>query len=141
VSFDPDPFMVRADPVQLGQVFVNLFQNSMQALGDKGDLVVTAARVADSDEITVRDSGPGIAPELRERVFEPLFSTKAKGTGLGLAICRQILERHGGSIALADTQEGGAVFCLRLPRERQALPGVSEILKDLEASPLAQEQR
>lgn len=141
VIFDPDPFMVRADPVQLGQVFVNLFQNSMQALGDKGDIVLTASRDHDYDEIIVRDSGPGIAPEIRERVFEPLFSTKAKGTGLGLAICRQILERHGGTIALTAAQEGGAALCLRLPRERPVVSDVSEIVKTIEASRLAPERR
>ena len=64
--------------------------------------------------ITIQDSGNGVPPAIRERIFEPLFTTKAKGTGLGLAICRQIIERHGGTIALIDSLQG-AKFVIRLP--------------------------
>jgi signal transduction histidine kinase len=63
----------------------------------------------------MQDTGPGIPPEAREHIFEPLFSTKAKGTGLGLTICRQIIERHGGSIDLVD-RPCGAAFSIVLPR-------------------------
>jgi signal transduction histidine kinase len=65
--------------------------------------------------ITIQDNGPGIPAEERTRIFEPLFSTKAKGTGLGLTICRQIVAKHGGTIDLVDSTHG-AVFRIVLPR-------------------------
>jgi len=65
--------------------------------------------------ITIQDNGPGIPSKTRARIFEPLFSTKAKGTGLGLTICRQIVEKHGGTIDLVDSTHG-AVFRMVLPR-------------------------
>jgi signal transduction histidine kinase len=115
VLLDPDPFVVRADPQQLRQVLANLFTNSIQALGSAGRIVVRGERQADRDVLTVSDDGPGIAHEIRDRLFEPLVTTKAKGTGLGLAICRQILERHGATIEIVPAT-AGATFEIRLPR-------------------------
>ena len=65
--------------------------------------------------LTVRDTGPGVAPEHRASLFEPLFSTKARGTGLGLWVCRQVVERHGGTIRLREGEGPGATFEVRLP--------------------------
>ncbi len=115
-SFDPDPFEVESDPRQLCQVLANLITNSAQAMEGVGRLSVEARRDVTASVIVVSDSGPGIPDELRRSVFEPLFTTKAKGTGLGLPICRQILERHGGSLELLNPTEGGARFEIRLPR-------------------------
>ncbi len=112
----PDPFVVHADPTQLVQVVRNLFLNSVQAMEGAGTITVTTGRDGRFDEITVADTGPGIPPEVRRQIFEPLFTTKVKGTGLGLAISRQIVERHGGTLEALDSQ-GGAVFHIRLPRE------------------------
>ena len=64
----------------------------------------------------VRDNGPGLDPELRQKVFDPFFTTKAKGTGLGMAIARRIVEAHGGQIAVGDGDAPGAVFVITLPR-------------------------
>lgn len=111
----PDPFVVHADPSQLGQVIRNLFVNSVQAMGGSGEITLAARRNDAFDEITVADTGPGIPPDVRRQVFEPLFTTKSKGTGMGLAICRQIVERHGGTLEALDN-DGGAVFHIRLPR-------------------------
>ena len=116
VQLDPLPFAVSADPQQLRQVLANLFTNSIQAVGGTGRILVRGLREPGWDVLTVSDDGPGVAPEIRERLFEPLFTTKAKGTGLGLVICRQILERHGASIELRHTT-GGATFEIRLPRD------------------------
>jgi signal transduction histidine kinase len=80
--------------------------------------VTVQARAGRQDvRISVRDRGPGIAPEARDRLFEPFFSTKETGTGLGLALSRRIVERHGGSLRLADPGPPGAAFEVRLPRE------------------------
>ncbi len=112
---NPEPFPIDADDGQLRQVISNLVTNGVQAIGDSG--VVTVELQLDEDQalITVRDDGPGIAAKDRKRLFEPLFTTKAKGTGLGLSICRQIVERHGGTVELQDHEGTGASFCICLP--------------------------
>jgi PAS domain S-box-containing protein len=115
LELDPDPFVVQADPQQLRQVLANLFTNSIQALEAPGRILLRGVREDGADRMLVADDGPGIAAEIRDRLFEPLVTTKAKGTGLGLVICRQILERHGGSIELAASPRGAA-FELRFPR-------------------------
>ncbi|MCX6069431.1 MAG: ATP-binding protein, partial [Chloroflexi bacterium] len=117
MSLAPDPFMVRADPDQLRQVFRNLVTNAAEALSNGGEIVVEAARDADGDSIVLRDTGPGVTQEVRESLFEPLVTTKARGIGLGLTICRQIIEHHGGSIELIDEGKPGAAFRIRLPRQ------------------------
>jgi signal transduction histidine kinase len=104
---------VRADGRLLRQALINLFLNAYQAMPRGGTLDVRAAHAGDWVEIAIRDSGPGIPPDAREKVFKPFFTTKATGTGLGLAVVRRIIEGHGGSIALADAK--GAEFRLRLP--------------------------
>ena len=117
MSLAPEPFMVRADPDHLRQVFRNLVTNAAEAMGDGGEIIVEAARDADGDSIVLRDTGPGVAQEIRESVFEPLVTTKAKGIGLGLTICREIIEHHGGGIELIDEGKPGAAFRIRLPRQ------------------------
>ena len=76
------------------------------------------------DVVVVRDDGPGVSAGERERIFEPLYSSKAKGTGLGLTLCRQLLELHGGSIELEPSTGRGAAFRLRLPGAQSPVHGV-----------------
>jgi signal transduction histidine kinase len=71
------------------------------------------------DIITVQDGGPGVPLDVRDHLFEPLFSTKTKGTGLGLTICRQIVEKHGGTLTLVESTRGAA-FRITLPRQSAA---------------------
>ena len=97
------------------QVLVGLLSNAAQASAPGGAVTVRAAAVGDGVELSVSDEGPGIAPELRDRVFEPFFTTRADGTGLGLAVARQIVEAHGGHIDVGERAGGGARFTLRLP--------------------------
>jgi signal transduction histidine kinase len=118
LSIDPDPFLVEADPGQLRQLMTNLMSNSAEAMQERGRITVEAHRLDEFDEIVVQDSGPGIPAALRDRIFEPLVTTKVKGTGLGLPICRQLAERHGGSIEAVATGRSGATFRIRLPRDR-----------------------
>ena len=119
---EPRPFQVCADQLQLGQVLANLLNNALQAMAGEGVIYIDARHDSDYDVIVVSDSGPGVPADSRARLFEPLFSTKAKGTGLGLAICRQIIERHGGTItyldpdAHAEVGPSGATFRICLPR-------------------------
>ncbi len=109
------PFLISADPDQFARVLDNLLLNAVQAMDGGGRIVVEAESDADFDCIRVRDNGPGVAADLRGRLFEPLTTDKAKGTGLGLAICRQIVERHGGRITLNRSDESGTEFLIKLP--------------------------
>jgi signal transduction histidine kinase len=116
LSVDRDPFLVDADPRQLRQVMTNLISNSVEAMKDRGRIMVEARCRGGLDEIVVSDSGSGIPIELKHRIFEPLVTTKVEGTGIGLPICRQIVERHGGSIDVIAAGQRGAAFRVRLPR-------------------------
>ncbi len=109
---------VRCHAGQLNQVFMNLLINACDAVGDKGRIRV---RTRALDETRVRlefeDEGPGIPPELRDRVFEPFFTTKpvGKGTGLGLSLSHGIIERHGGRIWVESEAGAGTRFVIELP--------------------------
>jgi two-component system, NtrC family, sensor kinase len=105
-------------PQQLNQIFMNLLLNAVQAMeGTGGRLTVRSAGSGERVMVEVSDTGPGIAPALRERIFEPGFTTKGArvGMGLGLLIAREIAERHGGTIEVGDTPGGGATFRVTLP--------------------------
>jgi signal transduction histidine kinase len=107
--------LVHADPDLLSQVLLGLLSNATAATPPGGRLQLEATAAADTVEIAVSDSGPGIPEDLRARVFEPFFTTRARGTGLGLAVARQIVEAHGGRIDVGDSALGGARFRVRLP--------------------------
>jgi two-component system sensor histidine kinase HydH len=114
--------LVQADGDLVCQVLVGLLANAAAATPPGGRVVVRARASNGTVELAVADEGPGIAPELRGRVFEPFFTTRPDGTGLGLAIARQIVEAHGGRIDVADDPGGGACFTVRLPVARLAAP-------------------
>ncbi|RKY09992.1 MAG: hypothetical protein DRP66_00860 [Planctomycetota bacterium] len=116
ISVVPDPFVVQADEGQLRQVIDNILSNSVYAMGGQGGFFVEAGRDSDYDTVVLRDTGPGFAPEVRDRLFDALVTTKASGIGLGLTICRQIIEKHGGTIEADEHNQGGAVIRIRLPR-------------------------
>ena len=105
---------------QLKQVFVNLLNNAAQAVastGRSGRVRVTVGRWLDGVAVEVADDGPGMPPEIANRVFEPFFSTKpeGEGTGLGLSICQGIVKEHGGRIAVETAPGAGATFTVQLP--------------------------
>jgi signal transduction histidine kinase len=105
-----------ADASKLRQVFVNLIDNAVHAVGETGEVRVLGSSDGTRVVIAVEDSGPGIDPAIRARLFEPLITTKTKGIGLGLALVRKIVEHHGGSVASEAPVNGrGARFVLRLP--------------------------
>jgi signal transduction histidine kinase len=107
---------VDGDPVQLRQVFVNLIENAVDAASPEGRVAVRArADDAGGVAVDVEDTGPGVDPATRRRLFEPLITTKSNGNGLGLALVKRIAERHGGSVGYSDRAEGGARFTVRLP--------------------------
>ena len=106
---------VRGDPSQLRQVFINLMANAQQAAGPDGTVSLDAEVGDAMVAVGVSDTGPGVDPSVRARLFEPLVTTRQKGIGLGLALVKRIAERHGGSVAY-EPRGKGARFVVRLPR-------------------------
>jgi signal transduction histidine kinase len=102
------------DSDQLARVVTNLLINASQAMGGSGRVWVEAHREGARSIVVVRDEGPGVPVELRSRIFEALFTTKAKGNGLGLALCRRIAEAHSGTVSL-ESSERGAAFRITIP--------------------------
>lgn len=119
-DFADEPCMVRADADRIEQVVVNLLDNAIKFTPDGGTITLSTAVSRDLCTVTVADNGIGVSPEDRSRVFERFFTadrahTAGKGTGLGLSICQRILEMHGQSLRLLDTEEGAA-FAFTLAR-------------------------
>jgi PAS domain S-box-containing protein len=115
----PAPLVI-GNEVRLAQVFVNLLANAAQAIDGKAsdnEVRIVLSTAAGDAVVEVRDTGPGVPPEVAERIFEPFFTTKppAVGTGLGLSICRNIVEAMGGRIELAASDAGHTCFRVVLP--------------------------
>lgn len=120
LSLDPAADAVYADRVQVQQVLLNLIRNGIDAMQENGArrkaLTITSA-VTDQgwSQVSVADTGPGIAPEVLERLFQPFMTTKPQGMGVGLSISRSIIEAHGGRIWAEANPGGGALFRFTLP--------------------------
>jgi two-component system, NtrC family, sensor histidine kinase HydH len=117
----PPELSLQADADQLARLLGNLLLNASQAMDGAGQIWIDARREGDEVRIRVRDEGPGIPPEIRQRVFEALFTTKAQGSGLGLALCRRIAEAHGGTVTLEPAPRG-ASFLVTIPDRPPAAP-------------------
>jgi signal transduction histidine kinase len=102
---------------ELNQVWTNLLDNAIEALGDRGKITIATRAEGDCAVVEISDDGPGIPEEVSARIFDPFFTTKevGQGTGLGLATARRIVvDRHDGSLTL-DSHPGRTTFCVRLP--------------------------
>jgi signal transduction histidine kinase len=108
------------DRTLLRQSIQNLVKNGMEALSSGGTLTISSRLRGEHVEIAVSDTGPGITPEIAERLFEPFFTTKPQGTGLGLSIARQIVEEHGGELSWSSLPGAGTTFTIRVPVKRAA---------------------
>jgi len=126
LDLDPHLPVVHGDRIQLQQVLVNLMINASQAMAaqpGRRRLVVAGTAMGDAGlDITVADTGPGIAPEDLERLFDPFFTTRPQGMGMGLAICRTIAEAHGGRLTVESEPGRGATFRLWLSAASTDLP-------------------
>ncbi len=116
LDLEPGLLTVKADAVEIEQVLANLFKNAFEAMGESGQLTVESRREGPDVVITVRDTGPGIPPEIQSRIFKPFFTTKdhGTGTGLGLSICNGIIRNHGGRLDVQSCSKG-TVFMITLP--------------------------
>jgi len=117
---------VLVDHVQIQQVVLNLVRNAVEAMEQVERRELTIATRAMSQkgmaEVIVADTGPGIPPELADRLFQPFVTTKSTGMGLGLSICREIVESHHGRLTTAPVSSGGTVFRLTLPMASAETP-------------------
>lgn len=104
-----------ADAELLKIVVHNLLLNGAHAMQGRGSIQMSVTSANGECQIAIADSGPGISPEVREKLFTPFFTTKARGTGLGLSTAKRLMEAHGGSIAIDCPSSGGTVVTLRLP--------------------------
>ena len=116
---EPSLDTIWSDPYQIRQVLLNLLTNAMHAVNSEGTITIGIEDVGDSQVITVSDTGPGIARENLDKIFEPFFSTKSpgQGTGLGLFVSRGIVEKLGGTAEVASKIGQGARFSIRLPKQ------------------------
>ena len=111
------------DKVQIQQVLLNLIRNAIEAMAEspRREIVISGVPAeGDMIEVRVADTGSGLSPLVREKMFRPFTTTKAHGMGVGLSICRPIVEAHGGRLWAADNPGGGTVFCLTVPGARVA---------------------
>jgi two-component system sensor kinase FixL len=115
-DFSQNQIAVSADAEQIRMALKNIIRNAVQAMDGTGTLTVSA-RLGETGqaEIVVSDTGTGISPEHLEKIFQPLFTTKAQGIGFGLSIARMIIENHGGTVRAVSAPGKGAVFSVILP--------------------------
>ncbi len=106
---------VEIDPDQIQQVLVNVVTNAVQAMPEGGTLTISAKEKEKFLEVEIADTGCGIPEEVRNKIFDPLFTTRAKGIGLGLAVCKAIIERHEGYIEVESEVGKGTTFNIKLP--------------------------
>jgi signal transduction histidine kinase len=114
----PRPMCVKIDPLLIGQAVLNLILNAAEAIGSNGIIHVQFGPPVDENakqlRLIVTDTGPGIAADVLDRIFNPFFTTKESGTGLGLAIVHRVVEAHDGIITASNQETGGAKFEVRI---------------------------
>jgi two-component system sensor kinase FixL len=113
---------VLVDKIQIHQVITNLIRNGVDALDsvERREIVISTLRAGQGwIEIEVADSGPGLAPAVADRLFQPFVTTKPGGLGIGLSICRSIVDAHGGRLWASANPGGGMVFHVRLPTQSE----------------------
>ena len=117
VSLPDERLAVRADPVQLSQIFMNVLRNAIQATHGQSvrQVRIDVKRKGDMAHITLSDNGPGLSADILPLVGTAFFTTKTDGLGVGLSISKSIAQHHGGSLDIGNSPSGGAVVALHLP--------------------------
>ncbi len=111
--------MINIDTQKMKRVFTNLITNAIDAMPKGGKLTITNRKRGDKLEFAFTDTGKGIPNEIKEKIWTPLFTTKAKGMGLGLAICKRMVEAHNGSISVESNVGKGTTFTIKIPLKRE----------------------
>lgn len=122
-DFGATDSMVMADAVQIQQVLINLMRNAIEAMrdSDRRELRVRTGRSSNGNvEFEIADTGPGIADDINQRLFQPFVTSKPTGMGIGLSISKRIIESHGGTISAMRNEDGGASFLFTLPAMQQS---------------------
>jgi nitrogen-specific signal transduction histidine kinase len=114
-KWDPKAEEAELDPEHFAHALQNVVQNSIDAMPEGGTLYVETQKAANGTTIRIRDTGPGVKPEVAPRIFLPFYSTKEQGMGLGLPITKRIVEQHKGSVNVVDKEMGGGGFEIHLP--------------------------
>ena len=116
-SIAPNLPAIHVDPILIEQVLMNLLKNGMDSMKDtpEKELALFVATRDDQIVFAVRDHGKGMAPEVRDHIFDSFYTTKTEGMGMGLNICRSIIESHQGRLWFEDNPEGGCLFQFSLP--------------------------
>ena len=114
---------LKVDPAKIQRVFINMIENSIDAMPSGGRIIISSNESNSNLELKLADTGSGISEKVMEKLWKPLMTTKPKGLGLGLAICKRIVEAHGGSLSVESDVEHGTTFTLTLPIE----PKVEEV--------------
>ncbi|QPJ65480.1 MAG: HAMP domain-containing protein [Candidatus Nitrohelix vancouverensis] len=116
-NFDPNITLMQLDAEQMRRVFINLFDNALDAVDEDGEIHITTRMTRKPDKVRIEfsDNGGGIAPQDRDKLFIPHFTTKNRGTGLGLAIVNRIIADHNGIIQVQDNHPKGTLFLIELP--------------------------
>ena len=127
VALPADLAAIQGDPHQLRQLFTNLLTNAFESLTGRGSVAINALQLAEEEssaaeghsgpfiQVDVIDDGPGVPPDVMDRIFSPFFTTKPQGSGLGLAIVRKIVDAHDGRIDVSGRKTGGTQFRVTLP--------------------------
>ena len=120
VTVDQDCCTLIADPTMMKRILSNLITNALQAMPNGGKLTIAAFTKQDEIRISVQDTGQGIPDENRAKIFQPLFSTKAKGQGFGLAVVKRLVEAHNGTITFVTEIGKGTAFMVAIPLAKEA---------------------
>ena len=115
VDASADTTKVTVDVAKMNRVFVNLIKNAFEAMPNGGELVLASNETIDGWEISFEDTGEGISEDALEKLWTPLFTTKARGMGFGLPICKRIVDAHGGKIAVQSAAGKGTLFIIKVP--------------------------
>jgi PAS domain S-box-containing protein len=125
---------MQVDVEKTKRVFANIVKNAIEAMSKGGTLTITSNKVKDNVEIVFADTGVGMSEETLQKLWTPLFTTKAKGMGFGLPICKRFIEAHGGSIAISSVAGKGTTITVTLPIEQKNVGGEKIWVKPLESS-------
>ncbi len=111
--------ILTVDTQKMKRVFTNIITNAIDAMPEGGNLKITSGKLNEKVVFRFTDTGKGIPEEIQDKIWTPLFTTKAKGMGLGLAICKRMVEAHGGLISVISTVRKGSTFIIKIPLKRE----------------------